>query len=299
MHIKSLKDLLEHAKKYPVKKLAIACAGYYEILYAIKNISSEFQLKSILIGRKSDIEKISNKINFAPNSLEIINSEDDLKACEMAVELVRTKNADILMKGMISTGTFLKPVVDRDSGLLKGKLLSHFALFESPYYHKLLGIADVAINIAPDLAAKVEILKNSVEIYHKIGISNPKVAVITPVETINEKIASTIDALALTKMNKNNQINDCIVEGPLALDNAISKKAAQTKNITGEVIGDADILIVPDLNSGNILYKTLNFLGGASSASIVAGASVPIVLTSRADSKKCKLMSIALAYVTT
>lgn len=298
MYIKSLQNLVEFAKKKPAKKLVVACAENAEVLLGIKHACSEKLVIPVLIGDKKEIERISSTLDFDLNTVEIHHIPDNVQACQVAVDLIRNRHGDILMKGMVSTGTFLKPVINRDAGLVSKKLLSHFALFESPYYHKLLGIADVAINISPDFTDKLEILKNSIEIFYKLGISNPKVAVIAAVETVNPKIEATVHASMLSMMNKRNQITGCVVEGPLAIDNAISKPAAECKGIHGEVAGDADFMLVPDLNSGNILYKSLNFLGGATSASIVAGASVPIVLTSRADSKTCKLMSVALASAT-
>ncbi len=295
MQLKSLHHLLETAKKKPARKIVVPCAGFFEVLKALKLAFDEKLIIPILIGDKKEIEKLSPTLGFDISAFEVYHEIDELKAAELAVKLIREHQADILMKGMISTGSFLKPVIQTHTGLINNKLISHFALFESPYYHKLLGIADVAINISPDFTEKLEILKNSVEIYHKLGIPNPKVAVIAAVETVNQKMEATVHAAMFNMMNKRAQITGCIVEGPLAIDNAVSKNAAGSKGITGEVAGDADILIVPDLNSGNILYKSLNFLGGASSASVVAGASAPIVLASRADSAASKLMSIALA----
>jgi len=164
--------------------------------------------------------------------------------------------------------------------------MSHVSLFESPYYYKLLGISDVAMNIAPDLYEKVAIIENAVEVLQAIGYKQPKTALLAAVEVVNPKMQATIDAAELTKMNKQGKIKNCILQGPLAFDNAISKDAAKLKGIEGEVAGDADLLIVHDINTGNVLYKALNFMGGATSAAVVMGAQVPIVLTSRADSEK-------------
>ncbi len=189
----------------------------------------------------------------------------------------------------------LKAVLDKENGLTKGSTLSHFALIESPYYHKLFGITDAAMNILPGFDEKVQILNNAVEVFHRLGIKNPKVAVVGPLEVVNPKIESTTHAAMLTVMNKRGQIQGCIVDGPFAIDNAVSKEAAEHKGIISDVAGDADILLAPDLNSGNILYKTLMFLGGGTSAAVIMGARVPIVLTSRADDERSKMMSIALA----
>lgn len=199
------------------------------------------------------------------------------------------------MKGNIATGTLLKAVLNKEKGLRKSKILSHVAFFESPYYHKLLCVTDVAMNISPSLEDKVHILNNAVEACHKIGIDRPKVAVVAAVETVNPKMKATIEAAELTEMNKNGVITGCVVDGPLAIDNAVSKDAAALKDITGEVAGDCDIILAPYIEAGNMFYKALNFLGGASVAAIIMGATVPIVLTSRADSTQSKFMSIALA----
>ena len=213
----------------------------------------------------------------------------------LAVRIAREGKADILMKGLVSTRLLVKAILDKDYGLIKGGLLSHLAFFETPYYHKILCITDAALNINPDFDEKVAIVKNAVTAYHKLGISNPRVAILAPVETINSKMEATVHGAMLTLMQKRKQIEGCVIDGPLALDNAISAEAAKHKGLSSEVAGDADILLAPDLNAGNMLYKSLNFLGGAVCAAIVAGAAVPVVLTSRADQVRSKYLSIALA----
>jgi phosphate butyryltransferase len=213
----------------------------------------------------------------------------------MAVKLIRENKAEILMKGLVQTSTLLKAVLDKENGLRKGNLLSHFALMESPFYHKLLAIADGGVNISPTFEEKVTILENSVEAFHKLGYECPKVAVIGAVETVNPKMETTIHAAMLTQMNKRKQIKGCLVDGPFALDNAVSKEAAKHKGIVSDVAGDADLVLVPNIDAGNILYKALGFLGNATAAAVIMGAKVPIILTSRADSDRSKLMSIALA----
>jgi phosphate butyryltransferase len=199
------------------------------------------------------------------------------------------------MKGLVPTAPFLKAILQKETGIKKRDVLSHFALFELSGYHKLLGVTDAAMNINPDLDEKVSIIRNAIEVYQRLGISEPKVAVIGPLEVVNPKIESTLHAAMLTLMNKRNQITGCKIDGPLALDNAISKEAAELKGIDSEVAGDADIIVTPDLNSGNILYKSLIFLAGGTSAAIIMGADSPVVLTSRADSELSKFMSIVLA----
>ncbi|HPK04366.1 MAG TPA: phosphate acyltransferase, partial [Bacteroidales bacterium] len=185
--------------------------------------------------------------------------------------------------------------LDKENGLRKGAVLSHVALFETQFYHKLLGVTDAAMNVAPEFDDKVSLVKNAIEVFHKLGMKEPKVAVIGAVETVNPKMEATVHAAMLTQMNRRKQIKGCIIDGPLALDNAVSAESAQHKGIVSDVAGDVDLIVTPDINSGNILYKALNFLGGATTAAVIMGARVPIVLTSRADSERSKLMSIALA----
>jgi phosphate butyryltransferase len=186
-------------------------------------------------------------------------------------------------------------VLDKEEGLKKRETLSHFALFQTSFYPKLIGVTDAAMNIDPQLNEKISIIENAAEVFHAFGNTKPRVAIIGPVEVVNPKIQSTLDAAIITQMYRRNQITSCVVDGPLALDNAISPEAAKQKKIDSEVAGEADILIAPDLNSGNILYKTMIFLSDAKSAAVILGAKVPIVLTSRADSEESKLYSIALA----
>jgi phosphate butyryltransferase len=201
------------------------------------------------------------------------------------------------MKGLVSTAPLLKAVLDKDKGLRKNELLSHAAVFEVPSYHKLITITDAAMNVEPNLEEKAGIIENAVEMLHRIGVKEPKVGVLAPIEKVNPKIQSTVDAGDLKTLNKEGRIKSCRVDGPFAMDIAVSREAALHKGIRSEVAGDVDILLAPDLNSGNILYKTLIFLADSISAAVVMGASAPIVLTSRADSEQSKRMSIALAAV--
>lgn len=295
--ISNLSTLIERAKENPPKGVVVAAAEDVAVLGAIKKAVEEGVVYPILVGNKSEIEKVANSIQFDLSNIEIINNDDNdsLHSAEIAIEQIHKGKASILMKGNIATGTLLKAVLNKEKGLRKSKILSHVAFFESPYYHKLLCVTDVAMNISPSLEDKVHILNNAVEACHKIGIDRPKVAVVAAVETVNPKMKATIEAAELTEMNKNGVITGCVVDGPLAIDNAVSKGAAALKDITGEVAGDCDIILAPYIEAGNMFYKALNFLGGASVAAIIMGATVPIVLTSRADSTQSKFMSIALA----
>jgi phosphate butyryltransferase len=295
MELKKLDDLIEIAKAKETKRLAVAAAADRAVLNAVKDASDNGIVVPVLVGNEKEIIEIAKEIDFDISNLDLYNEEDPAKASRKAVSLIREGKADILMKGLVSTAPLLKAVLDKENGLRKGNTLSHFALIESPYYHKLMGVTDAAMNIAPEFHEKIDILNNAVEAFHGLGKEKPKVAVIGPLEVVNPKIDSTTHAAMLAKMNDRCQIKDCIVDGPFAIDNAVSKKAAEHKGIHSEVAGDADILMTPELNSGNVLYKTLMFLGGCTSAAVIMGAQVPIVLTSRADTEKSKMMSIALA----
>lgn len=295
MEIKSLSTFIEIAKQKKIRKLVVAAAADEPVLIAIKNAYLSGIIIPILVGDKLQIEKIAKNIEFDISKVRIYNEPDTFKASAYAVSIIKEGKADILMKGLVSTATFLKAVLNKEYGLKKGTSLSHIAFFESPYYHKLLAVTDAAMNVYPDLNEKLEILKNAVEVFHKLGNKNPKVAIVCAIENVNEKMPPTVDAALITMMYLRGQINGCIIDGPLALDNAISREAALHKGITSDVAGDADLILTPNIESGNILYKSLNFLGGAVSAAVIMGAKVPIVLTSRADSEKSKLFSIALA----
>lgn len=293
--LKNLESLVQIAKDKETRRLAVAAAGDKPVLEAVQSAMNNDIVVPILVGDKARIEAVAKEINFDLNGIEIHDVANPAAAAKKAVSLIKEGNADILMKGHVSTGPLLKAVLDKENGLRKGGLLSHIAFYESPYYHKLIGVTDAAMNVAPEFQEKVHILNNAVEAFHKLGIKEPKVAVIGAVETVNPKMEATVHAAMLTMMNRRKQIKGCMVDGPLAIDNAVSKEAAIHKGIESEVAGDADILLAPDINAGNILYKSIGFLGGGLSAAVLMGAQVPVVLTSRSDSDKSKMLSIALA----
>ncbi|HSW68140.1 MAG TPA: bifunctional enoyl-CoA hydratase/phosphate acetyltransferase [Bacteroidales bacterium] len=295
MTIQSLSTLVSLAKAKGIRRVAVAAAADKHVLEAVFMARSEGIAEPILVGSRKDIEAICNELQVNLTGIELIDIADPYAASVAAVSVIRKGNAEILMKGMVGTGPMLKAVLDKEGGLRKGSTLSHVALFESPYYHKLLGVTDAAMNVAPEFDEKIEIIKNAVELFNKLGIANPKVAIICAVETVNSRMEATVHAAMLTQMNRRKQIKGCIIDGPLAIDNAVSAESAEQKGIESQVAGDVDLLVAPDINSGNVLYKTLNFLGGATTAAVIMGAKVPIVLTSRADSERSKLMSIALA----
>jgi phosphate butyryltransferase len=293
--LKSLTSLLELAKQKGVCRVAVAAAADKHVLDAIMMAKQEGFAEPILVGEKAAIEKIAAELKFNLDGIQIIDIADPYKASVEAVSLIRSNKADILMKGLVGTGPMLKAVLDKENGLRKGATLSHVALFETQFYHKLLGVTDAAMNVAPEFEEKVSMVQNAIEVFHKLGIKEPKVAIVCAVETVNPKMEATVHAAMLTQMNRRKQIKGCIIDGPLALDNAVSAESAHHKGIVSDVAGDVDLIVTPDINSGNALYKAMNFLGGATTAAVIMGAKVPIVLTSRADSEKSKLMSIALA----
>lgn len=290
-----LSEILEIAQDQTSKKLVVAAAEDLHVLQAVLYAQTENIINPILIGDSDKILELCRENELEPVDIPLIDEKDPKKCCELAIDLIRQGEASILMKGMVSTAPLLKAVLDKDKGLRKNELLSHVALFEVPSYHKLIAVTDAAMNVQPNLEEKAGIIENAVEMFHRIGIQEPKVGILGPIETVNPKIPSTVDARDLKEMNLSGRIKGCLVYGPLAMDNAISREAALLKGISSPVAGDADILLSPDLNSGNILYKTLIFFANSISAAVVMGASAPIVLTSRADSEKSKLMSIALA----
>jgi phosphate butyryltransferase len=295
MVLKTLNDLKRIVEGGPRKKLVLAAAQDQHSLSAVVRAWKENIIEPILIGDKEGIQNICAANNYDITGLRIIHEPEPEMSVEMAVRMVSSKQADILMKGMIGTSTLLKCVLNKDWGLRTGNLLSHFALFEVDTYHKVIAVTDVAMNIAPNLKEKIAIVNNSVACLNKLGYTMPKVAVLGAVEMVNENMEATLHAALLSKMNQRDQIKKCIIDGPLAFDNAISLESAQHKGIRSEVAGDTDLLLMPDIEVGNVLYKSLVFFAKAKVASIILGAMVPIVLTSRSDSEQAKFDSILLS----
>lgn len=292
--IDSFDKLLEVARKRGPKKIAVACAEDLDVLKAIKTAVDEKIVDPILVGDEDKIIQLMKEVDLASDTVEIIDKKTMVEAAETSVRLVSSKKADMVMKGLIDTSKILKAVLSKEYGLRTGNVLSHVAVFDVEAYHKLLFVTDAAMNIAPTLEQKKQIIENSLEIVQAIDVEKPKVGVICAKEKVTEKMPCTVEAGKLVEMNENKEIKNCLVGGPFALDNAVSKKAAEIKGIDHPVAGDADVLLCPDIEAGNVLYKALNFLCNAKSAGIIVGATAPIVLTSRADSDEAKLNSIAL-----
>ncbi len=294
--MKSLTELTTLASKAKSKKkLVLAASQDVHALDAVKEATEAGLIIPVFVGNLPQIEQMAGEIGFGINDFIKIHEPDNQIAVEKSVKLIHDGEAQLLMKGSCGTAQLLKGVLNRDWGLRKGDLLSHFALFEIPAYHKLLAVTDVAINIAPDLGAKKAIIENSVEFLTNMGIAMPKVAVIAAVETVNDQMQATVDAAALVQMGRDGRIAGCLIEGPFGLDNAINKESAEHKGIQNEVAGDADLLLMPDIEAGNVFYKGLVYFARAEVASVVLGARAPVVLTSRSDSRETKLNSILLA----
>jgi phosphate butyryltransferase len=295
MVLKTLNDLKRLVEGGPRKKLVLAAAQDQQAMGAVVRAWKDNIIEPILIGDKEGIQNICATNNYDIADLRIIHEPEIDKSVEMAVRMVSSKQADILMKGKVGTSTLLRCVLNKEWGLRTGNLLSHFALFEVETYHKVIAVTDVAMNIAPNLKDKIAIVNNSVSCLNRLGYTMPKVAVLGAVEMVNENMEATLDAALLSKMNERDQIKNCIIDGPLAFDNAISLESAKHKGIRSEVAGDTDLLLMPDIEVGNVLYKSLVFFAKAKVASIILGAMVPIVLTSRSDSEQAKFDSILLA----
>jgi len=295
MVLNTLNDLKSIVAGGPKKKLILAAAQDQHSLGAVIKAWKENIVEPILVGDVESIQNICISSNYDITGLRIIHEPDVLKSIEMSVKMVSNKQADVLMKGMVGTSTLLKGVLNKEWGLRTGNLLSHFAMFEVDTYHKVIAVTDVAMNIAPNLKDKIAIVNNSVSCLLRLGYKLPKVAVLGAVEMVNENMEATLHAALLSKMNQRDQIKNCIIDGPLAFDNAVSIESARHKGIKSEVAGDTDLLLMPDIEVGNVLYKSLVFFAKAKVASIILGALAPIVLTSRSDSEQAKFDSILLA----
>jgi len=267
-------------------------------LIAALEAGTEGLITPILVGPAAKIRDVAKQNGITLGETRIVDVPHSHGAAAKAVELVRQGQAELLMKGSLHTDELLGAVVARETGLRTGRRISHVFVMDIPTYHKVLIITDAAINIAPTLEDKVHICQNAIDLAVSLGVSTPKVAILAAVETVTSKMPATIDAAALCKMADRGQITGALLDGPLAFDNAISKEAARVKKITSEVAGDPDILLVPDLEAGNMLAKQLSFLANADSAGLVLGARVPIILTSRADSVRSKIASCAVAVLT-
>jgi phosphotransacetylase len=289
--------LLERCRGYEPVATAVAHPCEQTALAGPLEAAATGLIKPILVGPRARIEETARSAGIDLGKTEIVDSPHSHASAAKAVELVREGHAELLMKGSLHTDELLAAVIARDGGLRTERRISHAFIMDVPTYHKVLVITDAAINIAPTLEEKADICRNAIDLAITLGVERPKVAILAAVETVTSKMPATIDAACLCKMADRGQIVGGILDGPLAFDNAINIEAARIKGIASEVAGDADILLTPDLESGNILAKQLVFLGGADSAGLVLGARVPIILTSRADSVRSRIASCGVAML--
>ncbi len=341
---KNFDDLLSRVKECKRKKVSVAVAQDEPVLEAIKAAKEQGIADAILVGDKNKIKEIADSIGMDITQFEVIHEPDVKKAALFAIQLVSSGRADMVMKGLVDTATFLRSVLNKEVGLRTGKVMSHVSVFEIEGFDRLIFLTDAAFNLVdtatflrsvlnkevglrtgkvmshvsvfeiegfdrlifltdaafntyPDLKAKVQIVQNSVSVAHACGIECPKVAPVCAVEVVNPDMPATIDASLLSKMNDRGQIKGCVVDGPLALDNALSEEAAHHKGITGPVAGKADVIMLPNIETANVMYKTLTYTSKSRNGGILVGTSAPVILTSRADSFETKVNSIALAAV--
>lgn len=297
--MKNFEEILSKAQQQGEKKvISVAVAQDREVLLSVEEARKKGVVDGILVGDSIKIEKVAKELDIDLSNYKIIDKTDDVEAARQAVLEVSSGRADMLMKGLVDTSVVLKAALDKEIGLRGAGILSHVAVFEIENYDRLFFITDAAMNIAPDVEAKKKIIDNSVKVARALGIEIPKVACICAKEKMNQKMPDTVDAHELEEMSKRGEIENCVVGGPFALDNAVSLEAAKHKGIDHEVAGMADILLAPDIEGGNILYKSISYFARSKGAGLIVGATAPIILTSRADSEETKLNSIILGAMT-
>lgn len=299
MAVKSLKELFDLVKYKETKRLVVSYANDSHTIEAVSQAVDQGIVEATLVGDELEIMKVCRQAGIDVKKFTIEHEPEEMAAANRAALMVRNGEGDALMKGLVSTDKFMKSILNKENGLMqKGDILSHVTVMENPTYHKLLVVGDVAIIPQPDLKQKVAIANYLIHTAKRLEVETPKLAVITATEQVLEAMPSTVDASILAKMGDRCQIKGAIIEGPLALDLAISKEAAKIKKISSEVAGDADCLLFPNIETGNVFYKTNTKLAGATVGAMVAGIKVPAVLSSRGDSVEIKLNSIALAALT-
>lgn len=293
--LRNFNDVMERVRSLPTRRVAIAAANDEEIISLSCQLLDEKIACPILIGKTKEIFRCCTELGVNAGQFEIVEADSESDAAKLAIAYVRSGQADFAMKGLLQTGVFLKAVLDRETGLRTDRLLSEITLVELTHQNRFLLITDCAINIAPDLQAKVKLIENAVDLFRLISPEKPKVAVLAALELVNPEMPETVDAAILAKMAERGQIKGAEVDGPLALDNVLSTAAASHKGLRSSVAGQADIILVPDLKTGNVLHKSAVYLAGLRVASFVSGTRRPVVMTSRSDSIASKFLSVALA----
>jgi phosphotransacetylase len=296
MPITKLEQMIDVLKERPKKRLSAAWANDSHTIAAVHDAIKIGIIDGILVGDQTLIQKTCNDLNIDVKDFTVIHVDSDTKAGFKAVDLINKGEADFLMKGLISSDKYMKAILHKETGLMDpGAILSHVSVVEAPGYHKLLTVGDVAIIPLPDLTQKIAITNYVIKTAQLLGIETPKVGILAISEQVLPKIPSCVDAAILVKMAQRGQIKGAIVEGPLAMDLIVDKESAEIKGVKSEVCGDADCIVFPNIEAGNVFYKTQTKMCGAELGAIVVGARVPCVLSSRGDSEKTKLYSIALA----
>ena len=293
---KNFTEMAEMVKNHPVKKkIVLACAHDEHSLEAVNEAVKEGIVEAVLVGKKEEIKAIIKEHGFALENATIYNEDDDVEAAKTAVRLINEGKGDFLMKGRMQTADLLKQVVNKETGLNMGKVMSHVGLFEVPNYHKLVVLTDGGMLLHPTLEQKAQIIENAVDSLRNMGYENPKVAALCAAEKLNQKAPESVDAAALKEMNEKGELKDCVVEGPISYDIALSKEIADFKGFESPVAGDADVLLVPDMAAGNFIGKAWVIQGGGRMTGLVVGAKAPIVLTSRGSGADEKFYSIVFA----
>lgn len=295
--IKNFKELLETAKTQKKMKIVVAAAQDEDVIKAVSQAKEMGIAEPLLVGDEVKIKEIMSKLKLDSRDYEVINEVDLIQTAKKSVELVRNGKGDFLMKGLLQTADIMRAVIDKEAGLRTDNLISHVMVYETPAYKKLIYLTDGGMNVAPDLAQKVQILENAVKVCKGMKMDKIYASCIAGAETVNPKIPATVDAKAIADMKDKWEAYGVVVEGPVALDLAISSEACAHKGYKGEGGGNADIILVPYYEVGNALGKSLTYFAGAKSAGIIMGAKVPIILVSRADSSETKLLSIALGSI--
>ncbi len=295
---RTLADMVEAAKAHGPVRIAVAAGHSPECIEALKQASQMKLAEGIFIGDARKIWALADEAGYEIPAHQVLNEPNDVEAARRAVAMVRDGSADLLMKGKIGTAELVRVVLDRESGLRTGRLLSQVIVFEVPGIQRLMLMTDAAINIAPTLAQKAELCRNAIEVAHAIGIEKPNVALLCALELVNPEMPATVDAAALVVMNRRGQIQGAYLEGPIALDAPLSRFAAECKNIDSPIVENTDIFIAPDIEAANILYRAILYFARGESGGIVVGAKVPLILLSRAESPETKIRSIALAMHT-
>ncbi|MBI2873547.1 MAG: bifunctional enoyl-CoA hydratase/phosphate acetyltransferase [Firmicutes bacterium] len=291
--IAGFNDLVTLVKAGGPRKAAVACAAGEEVLKAMARAQDEGIARCVLVGDTGEIRTKARNAGLDPDDFEIVHRLEPSMAVRQAVHMVRHGEADVLVKGRVDTASFLRAVLDREAGLRAGHLISHVVVLERPENKGFLLMSDAAINVAPDLRQKVEIVRNVIVVARALGINRPRVAFVAALERITPNMPATVEAAVLAKMGERGQLGQIVADGPFALDVAVSPEAGLIKGVRGEVAGKADIVVAPDIEAGNMVYKALVHLAGWSAAGVVAGAVAPIVLPSRADSAENKFRSLA------